>query len=77
MSSTNTTGSTNITLQFDLSRNIDAAAQDVQTAISQAIRQLPLNMPTAADPAQSEPGRLRHHLPGHHRRQYPAHDAAG
>src|SRR5579863_156388 len=46
MSSTNTTGNTNITLQFDLSRNIDAAAQDVQTAISQSIRQLPLNMPT-------------------------------
>ncbi|HEX2668819.1 MAG TPA: efflux RND transporter permease subunit [Gammaproteobacteria bacterium] len=46
MSSSNTTGNTNITLQFDLSRNIDAAAQDVQTAISQSIRQLPLNMPT-------------------------------
>ena len=46
MNSTNTTGRTNITLQFDLSRNIDAAAQDVQTAISQSIRQLPLNMPT-------------------------------
>ena len=46
MNSTNTTGNTNITLQFDLSRNIDAAAQDVQTAISQSIRQLPLNMPT-------------------------------
>ncbi|MFI4920342.1 MAG: efflux RND transporter permease subunit [Gammaproteobacteria bacterium] len=46
MNSTNTTGNTNITLQFDLSRNIDAAAQDVQTAISQSIRQLPINMPT-------------------------------
>ena len=46
MSSTSGTGSTNITLQFDLSRNIDAAAQDVQTAISQSIRQLPQNMPT-------------------------------
>ena len=46
MSSQNTTGSTNISLQFDLSRNIDAAAQDVQTAISQSIRQLPVNMPT-------------------------------
>ena len=33
---TSTTGNTNITLQFDLSRNIDAAAEDVQTAISQA-----------------------------------------
>ena len=46
MNSSNTTGNTNITLQFDLSRNIDAAAQDVQTAISQSIRQLPVNMPT-------------------------------
>ncbi|HEV2212342.1 MAG TPA: efflux RND transporter permease subunit, partial [Gammaproteobacteria bacterium] len=46
MNSTNTTGNTNITIQFDLSRNIDAAAQDVQTAISQSIRQLPVNMPT-------------------------------
>ncbi|MBU6469972.1 MAG: efflux RND transporter permease subunit [Gammaproteobacteria bacterium] len=46
MNSTSSTGSTEITLQFDLSRNIDAAAQDVQTAISQAIRQLPNNMPT-------------------------------
>lgn len=46
MNSTSTTGSTNITLQFDLSRNIDAAAQDVQTAISQSIRRLPQNMPT-------------------------------
>ena len=46
MNSTNTTGNTNITLQFDLSRNIDAAAQDVQTAISQSIRSLPVNMPT-------------------------------
>ncbi|HVC28957.1 MAG TPA: efflux RND transporter permease subunit, partial [Gammaproteobacteria bacterium] len=45
MSSVNTTGNTSITLQFDLSRNIDDAAMDVQTAISQAIRQLPLNMP--------------------------------
>ncbi|HET7650771.1 MAG TPA: efflux RND transporter permease subunit, partial [Gammaproteobacteria bacterium] len=45
MSSTSTTGSTRITLQFDLSRDIDSAAMDVQTAISQAIRQLPTNMP--------------------------------
>lgn len=45
MSSVNTTGSTSITLQFDLSRNIDDAAMDVQTAISQAISQLPPNLP--------------------------------
>ncbi|HEV2921424.1 MAG TPA: efflux RND transporter permease subunit, partial [Actinomycetota bacterium] len=45
VSSTSTLGSTQVTLQFDLSRNIDAAAQDVQTAISAAARQLPPGMP--------------------------------
>ncbi|MFH1059376.1 MAG: efflux RND transporter permease subunit [Pseudomonadota bacterium] len=44
MSSSSTQGSTSVTLQFDLSRNIDAAAQDVQAAISKAV--LPANMPT-------------------------------
>jgi len=37
--------STSITIQFDLSRNIDAAAQDVQAMISKAARQLPPQMP--------------------------------
>ena len=45
VSSTSTLGNTQVTLQFDLSRNIDAAAQDVQTAISAAVRQLPPGMP--------------------------------
>src|SRR6476659_1902764 len=45
VSSTSTLGSTQITLQFDLRRNIDAAAQDVQTAIAAAARQLPTGMP--------------------------------
>ena len=45
VSSTSTLGNTQVTLQFDLSRNIDAAAQDVQTAIAQAARQLPTGMP--------------------------------
>src|SRR5581483_10212778 len=36
MSSSNSLGTTSITLQFDLSRNIDAAAQDVQAAIARA-----------------------------------------
>jgi hydrophobic/amphiphilic exporter-1 (mainly G- bacteria), HAE1 family len=44
MNSVNSTGRTRITLQFSLERNIDAAAQDVQTAISQAIRRLPDDM---------------------------------
>ncbi len=46
MSSTNMQGSTQISLQFDLSRNIDAAAQDVQSMITQAAGQLPPNMPS-------------------------------
>src|SRR5690348_2179675 len=45
MTSTSTQGSTNITLQFDLSRNLDAAAQDVQSKISAAEGQLPQGMP--------------------------------
>jgi HAE1 family hydrophobic/amphiphilic exporter-1 len=46
MTSTNALGSTSITLQFDLNRNIDAAAQDVQTGIDAAGGQLPKNLPT-------------------------------
>ena len=46
MSSSSSLGSSSITLQFDLSRNIDAAAQDVQAAISRAQGSLPTNMPT-------------------------------
>ncbi len=46
MSSSSSSGSTSITLQFDLSRSIDAAAQDVQAAISRAQGSLPTNMPT-------------------------------
>ncbi|HMC22513.1 MAG TPA: efflux RND transporter permease subunit [Thermoanaerobaculia bacterium] len=45
MISSSSLGSTSITLQFNLSRNIDAAAQDVQAAIAAAARQLPPNMP--------------------------------
>jgi len=46
MTSTNALGSTSITLQFDLNRNIDAAAQDVQTGIDAAGGQLPKNLPS-------------------------------
>src|SRR5580658_5397276 len=45
MSSSSSLGSTNVTLQFTLSRSIDAAAQDVQAAISRASGNLPTNMP--------------------------------
>ena len=46
MTSTSQLGSTSITMQFDLSRNIDAAARDVQAAINAALGQLPANLPT-------------------------------
>jgi HAE1 family hydrophobic/amphiphilic exporter-1 len=44
MTSVSSQGQTSITLQFDLDRNIDAAAQDVQAAIAQTLRSLPQNM---------------------------------
>ena len=45
MTSISYLGSTRITLQFDLSRNINAAARDVQAAINAARGQLPANLP--------------------------------
>jgi HAE1 family hydrophobic/amphiphilic exporter-1 len=45
MNSVSTLGRTQITLQFNLSRNIDAAAQDVQAQIARTLRELPPNMP--------------------------------
>ena len=45
MTSSSQTGSTNVVLQFDLSRNIDSAARDVQAAINAARGQLPSNLP--------------------------------
>ncbi|MEO7217943.1 MAG: efflux RND transporter permease subunit, partial [Gemmatimonadaceae bacterium] len=44
MTSTSQLGSTSITIQFALDRDIDAAAQDVQAAISQTLRRLPLGI---------------------------------
>jgi hydrophobe/amphiphile efflux-1 (HAE1) family protein len=46
MSSVSVQGTSQVTLQFRLDRNIDAAAQDVQSAISSASRFLPVNMPS-------------------------------
>src|SRR5258706_15716249 len=45
MTSSSTLGNSSITVQFDLSRNIDGAAQDVQTAINAASGQLPTILP--------------------------------
>jgi len=55
MTSSSTQGSTSITLQFDLSRNIDGAAQDVQQAISRAQGQLPNNMPSPPNAVKVNP----------------------
>src|SRR6478736_3351971 len=46
MTSTSSLGSTAITLQFDLNRNIDGAANDIQAAINAAGGQLPKNLPS-------------------------------
>src|ERR1035438_4750237 len=46
MSSSNSLGNTQITLEFDLARKLDGAAVDVQAAITQATRLLPQGMPT-------------------------------
>src|SRR5437868_1127594 len=46
MTSTNSLGPTSITIQFNLSRSLDGAALDVQSAISKASGQLPPEMPT-------------------------------
>jgi hydrophobe/amphiphile efflux-1 (HAE1) family protein len=45
MTSVSTLGGCSITLQFDLDRNVDGAARDVQAAISAAADELPLNLP--------------------------------
>ena len=46
MTSTSAVGTTDITLQFSLNRSVDAAAQDVQAAISRAAGALPASMPS-------------------------------
>jgi HAE1 family hydrophobic/amphiphilic exporter-1 len=56
INSTSSLGSTNITLQFDLSRNIDAAAQDVQAMIAKTARQLPPQMPAPPSYQKVNPG---------------------
>src|SRR3546814_17972266 len=55
MTSDSSVGTSRITLQFALERNIDAAAQDVQTAIAQARRQLPTAMPHDPHRRQTNP----------------------
>src|SRR4051812_20927449 len=47
LTSNSSLGATQVVLQFDLDRNIDAAAQDVQAAVNAASGQLPTNLPNA------------------------------
>jgi HAE1 family hydrophobic/amphiphilic exporter-1 len=56
INSTSSQGQTNITLQFELSRNIDSAAQDVQAMIARAARQLPPQMPAPPSYQKVNPG---------------------
>jgi multidrug efflux pump len=55
MTSSSSLGSTSVTLQFDLNRNIDAAARDVQAAINAAGSQLPANLPSKPNWRKSNP----------------------
>jgi multidrug efflux pump len=55
MTSSSSLGSTSITLQFDLNRNIDAASRDVQAAINAARGQLPANLPSNPNFKKSNP----------------------
>ena len=56
MTSDSATGQTRITLQFDLNRNIDGAARDVQAAINAARADLPASLKTKSDLSQSQSG---------------------
>jgi hydrophobic/amphiphilic exporter-1 (mainly G- bacteria), HAE1 family len=56
MTSTSTLGQTRITIQFDLNRNIDGAALDVQTALAVAQRRLPVEMTTPPSFRKVNPG---------------------
>ena len=55
MTSSSGTGSTQITLQFTLERNIDAAAQDVQASIAAVQRRLPQDMPSPPSLRKTNP----------------------
>jgi len=55
LTSTSILGNTQIVVQFDLGRNIDGAAQDVQTAIDAAAGQLPKNLPSPPNQRKVNP----------------------
>ena len=64
MTSSSTVGSTRITLQFGLNRNIDGAARDVQAAINAARADLPTSLRQQPDLPQGQPGRRADRDPG-------------
>ena len=64
MTSRSSLGSTRIIVQFDLNRNIDGAARDVQAAINAALTDLPGDLPVAADVPQVQSGGDADHDPG-------------
>src|SRR6202521_5943856 len=55
ITSTSSLGSTNITIQFDLNRNIDGAARDVQAALNAALTDLPGDLPTLPNFRKANP----------------------
>jgi len=55
VTSKSTQGNTSLTLQFDLDKNVDAAATDVQTAISQATGSLPVDLPSPPTFSKTNP----------------------
>ena len=55
ITSVSSIGSSSITIQFDLNRNIDGAARDVQAALNAAASDLPLNLPTLPTFRKSNP----------------------
>jgi hypothetical protein len=63
MTSSSSAGQHQITMQFDLSRNIDGAARDVEAAINAARTYLPANLPRQSHLSQGESGRLADHDP--------------
>ena len=56
ITSSSTLGSTSITMQFDLDRDVDAAARDVQAAINAAAAELPSNLPRRPSYQKVNPG---------------------
>ena len=61
MTSSSSLGNTQVVLQFDLSRNVDAAARDVQAAINAARGNLPVGSSVESELPQGQPGRRADH----------------